>query len=1222
MQRDDEPFDALLRAVAASPAMPIAPPRVLGDRFVLGERLGEGSFGVVYAADDRRDGKRVAVKLLRQPRADWIYRFKREFRALQGIVHRNLVALDELFCVDGDWYFTMELLAGVDAATYVCAGVALADTLDSDARDPGAPAADFGRLRAVLVQLFDGLSALHAADRVHRDLKPSNLMVTHDGRLVVLDFGLATEAADDDGSASGIVGTPAYMAPEQAVGRRVGPAADLYAAGVMLYELLTGRRPFAGAALEVAMRKQTEAPSPPSAIAPGVPPDLDALCARMLRIDPQARPTAREAREAIAPAPAPARLRADATPFVGRAAELAELRAAFDAATGGGLAACLVCGESGIGKSRLVREFVARLAETRVDVLALSGRCYEREAVPYKAIDGVLDGVARYLGSLRDPAALLPARAQIVAQMFPALRRVVPAGHAIPALDPHELRERAFAALREMFVRIALHRPTVIAIDDLQWADDDGLLALAEILRAPDPPPLVFVGTVRQRAGDQRALSRVTSVLPGTIRVLRLGALDAADARRLAANAAGAGADVDRIASEAGGHPLFVEELARHAKTDPEPKLDDAIWQRVAELDEPSRQLAELVAFVGRPVKPRIVAAAANLPAGVLARAVAELRAAQLVTTHGSQADDPIDAYHDRVREAIVARVDHARHASLHATLAHAYESLADDDCEALAIHWRDAGNPGRAIGHTVKAGDQAARALAFDRAAEWYGNALAMLGDGDGELRRDIQIKLGEAQANAGRGASAAELFRTAAETAPAGQALELRRRSADQLLRSGHVARGIAATDEVLAMIGMHVPRTRVGIVLSLLGYRLRLALRGLGFRARDPNDITADELTRLDTSLMAGHTLAFIEPLRGLWLQTRSLLRALAVGELERVCRALCLELGYLGSYGSRARKRLQRTLDHARTLAADSTGLARACVVAAEGSSCLLNGELVDALAHCDRSIAMLEESAPGLVHERVTMELFSLTTLAELGRYAELRTRQQKALRRANARGDRYGRIVFSTGLPCLRWLVDDRPEEAEAQVALAMRDWPATPVHFEHLYALYARVHAKLYTGDARGAHAAATEIYAKTKWSIYRQIQKARVAAYHYRGLAALAMAERGVERERMVCDAASCAKAIARESPPWTVGIAQMLRAGVALHRARRDDALAMLDSATAAFTASAMAGYAAATSARADRLRGRAGTLDGERYLRGQGVAAPAKWIAMLAPGLDDG
>ena len=173
-------------------------------------------------------------------------------------------------------FFTMELVEGVDFLTYVRMGE------DAEAR--------VRRLREALRQLVHGVAYLHRGNKVHRDLKPSNVLVTSQGRVVVLDFGLMTDTGRDLGEHAHIVGTPAYMAPEQATGALATPAADWYAVGVMLFEGLTGALPFGGSSQEVIASKRASDPPLARLLAPDAPADLEALCARLLHRDPASRP--------------------------------------------------------------------------------------------------------------------------------------------------------------------------------------------------------------------------------------------------------------------------------------------------------------------------------------------------------------------------------------------------------------------------------------------------------------------------------------------------------------------------------------------------------------------------------------------------------------------------------------------------------------------------------------------------------------------------------------------------------------------------------------------------------------------------------------------------------------------------------------------------------------------------------------------------------------------
>ncbi len=242
--------------------------------------------GVVYEVFDRERRQPVALKKLLRYDPAALYLFKQEFRTLADVRHTNLVHLYELVVGDGDTaFFTMELVRGVDFLQYarsVIPKVASSplETVVSlkpgrpdreTVRPPGADArngktpilsrsaADVDRLRPALRQLVEGIHALHLAGKLHRDVKPSNVLVTAEGRVVLLDFGVATELRGRAGEAAGgggeVVGTARYMAPEQAGDEARTPASDWYSVGVMLYEALVGRAPFVGSTVDVLTMK-------------------------------------------------------------------------------------------------------------------------------------------------------------------------------------------------------------------------------------------------------------------------------------------------------------------------------------------------------------------------------------------------------------------------------------------------------------------------------------------------------------------------------------------------------------------------------------------------------------------------------------------------------------------------------------------------------------------------------------------------------------------------------------------------------------------------------------------------------------------------------------------------------------------------------------------------------------------------------------------------------
>ncbi len=551
--------------------MPSTSPKVLSDRsspldfprsprFVFRRRLGSGGFGVVFEAYDEQRHTLVAIKTLHRTDPSSLYRLKQEFRALADIAHPNLVTLYELFSEGQQWYFTMELCPGEDVLTHVrrpvASGVSPSWTdsraLDSTREAPvpiltgltlrsgsqatpgpvaAAPistAAEEARLREVLRQLARGLCFLHDAGIVHRDIKPSNMLVTPEGRLRLLDFGLVREMGDWSlgGSASnhGIVGTPAYMAPEQAAAERVSPAADWYSVGVFLYEALTGRQPFDGTWMEVLTKKQRQPPVVPLHLSPDLPRDLSELCMDLLARDPRSRPGGREVLRRLAAGPGalgavsgcsrgsapglgaddpsgdvqsrPSRRQAAA--LIGRLPELSALSESFTESRQGRPAVALLSGGSGMGKSILLQRFADGLP-----AVVFSARCYQQESVPYKALDGVMDTLSRHLRRLPivEAQALLPPDILVLARLFPVLLQVAAVEQAprrpVDIADQQEVRRRAFAALRELLGRLADQHRVVVYIDDLQWGDVDSSALLLDLLQLPQAPALLLVLSYR-----------------------------------------------------------------------------------------------------------------------------------------------------------------------------------------------------------------------------------------------------------------------------------------------------------------------------------------------------------------------------------------------------------------------------------------------------------------------------------------------------------------------------------------------------------------------------------------------------------------------------------------------------------------------------------------------------------------------------------------------------
>ncbi len=451
--------------------------------------LGRGGMGVVYEAVHAGRGTRVALKTLPSVDGASLSRFKREFRTLVDFNHPNLIGLHTLEADGNHWFFTMDLVEGTDFLSYV-----------------RPRSLDESRLRAALAQLVTGVMALHARHVVHRDLKPSNVMVGYEGRVVLLDFGLVTELDKPGQSRSleRIAGTPRYMAPEQAAASMATLAADWYAVGVMLYEALSGKSPFSGPLWQIVHDKQTR-DAPPLPTSAEIPADLAELCMRLLARDPRNRPNALAIARAVSAVsiPAPSTVDGGQQELVGRTTQLAALMDSYrNVQKSGEPATVFISGRSGEGKTALADQFLAQLRKDGRSVV-MSGRCYDRESVPFKALDSLIDALGSYLRSLpeTEAALLMPDDIGLLAQVFPVLQRVEVVAQAtdtrLASLDEQQVRQRAFRALRSLLGRISRRSPIVWFVDDLQWGDADSATALFEVLRPTEAPPLLFIGTYR-----------------------------------------------------------------------------------------------------------------------------------------------------------------------------------------------------------------------------------------------------------------------------------------------------------------------------------------------------------------------------------------------------------------------------------------------------------------------------------------------------------------------------------------------------------------------------------------------------------------------------------------------------------------------------------------------------------------------------------------------------
>jgi len=1130
-------------------------PQVLQDgRIRLIRRIGRGSMGTVYEAV--QDGSKIALKSLNRCSAEQIYRFKQEFRLLADVSHPHVIKVRELFFENERWFFTMELVDGWPIDRYVHAlpsgsvGYAHESEVRSAANDSAPPAEHrprefFDHVRRLLRQLVEGVAAVHSVRLIHRDLKPSNVVVENNGRVVILDFGLVTAPAlggigqTVEGT---IVGTPGYLAPEVAMRGAVTEAADWYAVGVMLYELLTQRLPWRAAPGELLAMLTTRDPTPAAQVCPDIPRDLNELCCALLSRDPARRPTTEQLLAICRvyppfqppkhfterPTPAPARY------FVGREAIMQELVSAYKKSARTAQLV-FVDGPAGSGKSTLLAHLSEQLQHVGTPIV-LTGRCDERERVPYMGLDSIIDKLMRMLlrMSTEQVALLLPRRISCLTRIFPTLLRVELLRKAADSEqtpeDPREQRRLAAQALRDMLARIAEQRPLVLLLDDLHWADPEGLSFLAEVLSPPDAPCMLVVATRHaERTQAASALTLMPSVMRTVeTRMLTLPDLSQTEALELASKLIAADRrSAEHVACESAGVPFFLMMLVdayRCERTSAGLSLDRVLAQRIAELPIEQRTALELVAVAGRPLPHAILERAliGEAPSFVdshhaklletvrcgaytpftattvhTAQAIDALRRQKLITsfdTHGA-----VVVYHPSIARAVSTRLDGSRIQHHHQVLISALLHSNNPDTETLAQLFEALGDAAHAS--ALAETEPAARAEAFKRAAELYQRTLEL--HGPQAAPHSLFIKAAQANSCCGRAPAAARMYLDLAKRAEPSQMAKFAAHAAFSWTRTSPACGGPSLLKQAFLQAGACWPQYVRGTLLSLARRS-----RGAYFVASTPPT-------------------------------------ALGPGSPEHLLTTLASEAIYCAMLnGSRAAHRILRLRSDIRSTAARARddGATRGTVELADCLTAYWEGRW----EHVAAQALAAEHHFASAGHENRwecdSARSVRHTIQRHAGLFSDVDSELKAGLVQAQAHTDRYAQLDLSRTALCLRLVRADLAglDDAHAEVLRLREQYPSITLDY---LLMSLDVSIALYRGDARNAREKLTRHWHACRKSGAHKSPLCRVIACGIRLDCTLLEENRDIQAR--ATELRALAKRIEREPIAWASALSSSARA-----------------------------------------------------------------------------
>lgn len=753
------------------------------------KKLGEGGKGVVYKVRDTALNRVVAIKMLKSEgiTEEAYARFIREAQAVAKLNHPNIVSIHDIGKEDHKQFFVLEFVDGMNLRELI--GTYPDGKCDTQT------------VLRIAVDVCGAIQFAHSQGVLHRDVKPENILITQDGVAKLMDFGLAKLLGEPRVTKEGvIVGTVAYVAPETALGKGADQRSDLYSFGAVLYEAVTGKPPFVGEdPVKVIFGHIHDYPVSPIRLNSKVPQALSDCIMKLLEKEPAKRYqsaadllTALRSiaedflREAYVPAhkpvlvPSPRQVAVKEVQLIDRVEELGLLRDAIDKAVSSEGGVFFLCGEAGIGKTRLARELgaYARLRGMQV----LYGRCpalFRMDGVPPYVL--WKEVIKDYLETctpeqLYRVIGFYPAE---VSALVPELRQKLGAIPPSFPISPGENRDRLFEAVLQLVTNISKEAPLLVVLDDLQWTDQSSLLLMHYMARGIYNKPLLVFGAYRDTDVDElHPLTPVTTELNRdrllrSVHLERMSFDDISEMiKRILEQDDVPKEFLELVYEKTKGNPFFVEEVIKSLKEEKVlyrehdrwtikevskiefPKtVKSVVKARISRLDDDCQNALTMASFIGNDFTFEALCAVTGFDEDKSLDVMEKTLKTGLVKERIVRGQDIYSFSDVIVRDVLHEEVSHLRHRKLHESVGSAleetYAKKLDEHFGELAYHFLEGGNHEKALDYFLEAGEKARSLYAFDEAISYFQHALELLEEKEDsvEQRADVLDKLGNLQ-------------------------------------------------------------------------------------------------------------------------------------------------------------------------------------------------------------------------------------------------------------------------------------------------------------------------------------------------------------------------------------------------------------------------------------------------------------------------------------------